>query len=61
MGSSADEIAKIEHELAILRERYAIYQRGAEWVRRTLIVAVIVIAGLILVAASSSATFSERS
>jgi hypothetical protein len=48
MGSSADEIAKIEHELAILRERYAIYQRGAEWVRRTLIVAAIVIAGLIL-------------
>jgi hypothetical protein len=48
MASSADEIAKIEHELAILRERYALYQRGAEWVRRTLIAAGIVIAGLIL-------------
>ena len=31
MGPAADEIAKIEHELAILRERYAIFQRGANW------------------------------
>jgi hypothetical protein len=48
MSDSTAEIAKIEHELAILRERYAIYQRGAEWVRRTLIAAGVVIAGLIL-------------
>jgi hypothetical protein len=48
MSPAADEIAKIEHELAILRERYTLYQRGAVWVRRTLIVAGIVVAGLIL-------------
>ena len=48
MSNGNGEVAKIEHELAILRDRYALYQRGAEWVRRTLIVASIVIAGLIL-------------
>jgi hypothetical protein len=48
MSPAADEIAKIEHELAILRERYAIFQRGANWVRHFLIVAGIVAAGLIL-------------
>jgi hypothetical protein len=48
MSDGSAEIAEIEHQLAILRERYAIYQRGAEWVRRTLIAAGVVIAGLIL-------------
>jgi hypothetical protein len=48
MSDGTAEIAQVEHELAMLRERHAIYQRGAEWVRRTLIGAGIVIAGLIL-------------
>ncbi len=48
MNRAADEIAKIEHELAMLRERYAIFQRGAEWVRRTLIAACVVVMGLVV-------------
>jgi hypothetical protein len=48
MSPAADEIARIEHELDILRSRYAIFQRGAEWVRRTLIVAGLIVACLIL-------------
>ena len=48
MAGHTGEIATIEHELAMLRERYAIYQRGAVWARRTLVAAGLVIAGLIL-------------
>ena len=48
MTSRADEIAKLQHELELLRERRAIYQRGALWVRRTFIAAGIVLAGLVI-------------
>jgi hypothetical protein len=48
MSPAPDEIARIEHELDILRSRYAIFQRGAEWARRTLIVAALIVACLIL-------------
>jgi len=48
MNGAADEIAKIEHELTTLRERYTIFQRGAEWVRRTLIAACVVLVGLVI-------------
>jgi hypothetical protein len=48
MSPAADEIARIEHELEILRSRYAVFGRGAEWVRRTLIVAGFIVACLIL-------------
>ena len=32
----------------MLRERYAIFQRGAEWLRRTLIAACMVVTGLLV-------------
>ena len=48
MNGAADEIAKIEHELTMLRERYTIFRRGAEWVRRTLIAACVVLVGLVV-------------
>jgi hypothetical protein len=48
MSDRTAEIAKIEHELAILRERYALYQRGVQWVRYALIGAATVLAGLII-------------
>jgi hypothetical protein len=48
MSGSADEIARIENELDILRNRYALFRRGAEWVRWTLIAAGAVLAGLVL-------------
>jgi hypothetical protein len=47
MSDGAAEIAQIEHEFAILRDRYALYHRGAAWVRRTLIGACAIVAGLI--------------
>ena len=43
MGPAADEIAKIEHELDILRSRYVIFQRWArimKWFSITLAVVV---------------------
>ena len=48
MASSADEVARIEHELAMLRERLTIFQRGAEWVRRAFFGTCVVMAGLIV-------------
>jgi hypothetical protein len=48
MADNAAEIAKIEHEIDILRARYALFERGAEWLRRTLVAAGIILAGLIL-------------
>ena len=48
MAPSADEIAKIEYELAMLRERHALILRGAEWVRWAFFGACMVLAGLIV-------------
>jgi hypothetical protein len=48
MTGGADEIARIEHELARLRERHALFLRGAAWVRRTFFGACAVLAGLVV-------------
>ncbi|HXW27175.1 MAG TPA: hypothetical protein VEK73_20690 [Xanthobacteraceae bacterium] len=44
--NQADEIAQIEHELSILRERYGHFQRGARRVHRFMLGTSLVLAGV---------------